>query len=407
MMNILIITDPYPPQLYSISLMMQQLAEELSEKGNEVTVATPWPRHNVAPEAKRMVYRESSVEKGVHVIRVKTLPLHNVNFLIRGISQLLLPHLFLAKIKKHCRNRFDLVIVYSPPLPFATLGQRIKKTLGGRYVLNIQDIFPQSAIDLGIMNNKLLIKFFERMENKAYRQADEITSHTITSRKFLIEKKNVPPHKIHYIPNWIDIQPYLNATKPQHFRRELGLNDRFIFLFAGVMGPSQGLDLIIKAANEVKSTKEICFLFLGDGMEKQSLMKLAADHSLENVIFHPFVSQERYSELAKEVDVGLICLSNLNKTPVVPGKLLGYMAASLPVVALLNEESDGHALIAESNCGYSLVSDATPEEVGKTLHRIFAEKDRLPQFGQNVYRYVSEHFSKGVCIENLVRLLTD
>ncbi len=136
-------------------------------------------------------------------------------------------------------------------------------------------------------------------------------------------------------------------------------------------------------------------------------MKLTENYSLRNVIFHDFISQEMYPELTKEVDVGLICLSNMNKTPVVPGKILGYMAASLPIVALLNKESDGHLMIKEAECGYSMVSDATPEKVKEMILKVFAEKDKLKQFGENGKRYVNKYFTKRVCIGNLVRLMTD
>lgn len=407
MKNILLITDPYPPQIYSISLMMQQLAEELALRGNNVTVATPWPANNLSTEAKQMDFSVFSKKNGVHVIRVKTLPLHNINFVIRGISQLLLVYLFWKKIKKYCKFKIDAVIVYSPPLPLAILGNKIKKRFGARYILNIQDIFPQSPIDLGVMKNKILIKYFEYMENRAYHYADKITSHTINSRKFLIENKNIPPDKIYYIPNWIDINPYLNIRRTNSFRRKLGLEDKFVILFGGVIGRPQGLDLIIKAANILKNENNICFLIVGEGMEKDRLKRIADEYSLGNIVFHTFISQEIYPELVKEADVGLVCLSNMNKTPVIPGKMWGYMAASIPVVAFLNKESDGHILIKEAECGYSIVSDASPKEVKELIIKIFNEKAKLKQYGENGHRYILKHFTKDVCMDNLIKLLAD
>lgn len=405
-MNILLITDPYPPQLYSISLMMQQLAEELTGGGNKVTVTTPWPRNNLTSEDKEIKYNEFSMEKGVNVIRVKTLPLHNISFIIRGISQLLMPFLFWNKIKKYCQFKIDVVLIYSPPLTLSILGNKIKTRFGARYILNIQDIFPQSPIDLGVMRNKILIRFFEYMEQKAYRNADIITSHTINSRKFLIEKKNVHPGKIHYIPNWIDINPYLSIRRTNSFRKKCRIEDKFVLLFAGVMGLPQGLDIIVKAANEVKKIlTDICFLIVGDGMEKSRLIRMVQEYSINNVIFHPFVSQEEYPELVKDADVGLVCLRSQNKTPVVPGKIWGYMAASIPIVAFLNKESDGHTVIKEANCGYSIVSDASVEEAKNFLIRIFDEKDKLKEYGENGHRYMLKNFTKDVCLNKLIDLI--
>lgn len=405
-MNIVILTDPYPPQLYSISLMMQQLAAELSSRGNNVTVITPWLKDNGIGKVSEFSYG-LSIENGVRVVRVKTLPLHKVNFLIRGVSQLLLPYLFWNNIRKYCSDIIDVVIVYSPPLPLALLGKRIKEKYGAKYILNIQDIFPQSAIDLSIMNNKILIKYFEYMESKVYKAADKITSHTISSRGFLINKKGVPSEKIHYIPNWIEVGPYMNSktSSSVFFRNKLLIEGKFIVLFAGVMGQSQGLELIIKAASKLKHISEICFLFLGDGMEKNELMKLADALKLENVIFHPFISQEDYSEILKEVDLGLISLSPKVKTPVIPGKILGYMLASIPILAIINRESDGHEMISEAVCGYTVVSDSSPEELAEMFIRCFNQRSKLVEMGANGHDYVTKNFTKDICVDKLIKLL--
>jgi len=136
-------------------------------------------------------------------------------------------------------------------------------------------------------------------------------------------------------------------------------------------------------------------------------MKMADEYSLKNIVFHAFVSQEIYPELVKEADVGLVCLSNMNKTPVIPGKILGYMAASIPVVAFLNKESDGHLLIKEAECGYSMVSDVSPEQVKDLIIKIFNEKDRLKQYGENGHRYVLKYFTKNVCMDKLIKLFSD
>mgnify|MGYP001612667639 FL=1 len=178
------------------------------------------------------------------------------------------------------------------------------------------------------------------------------------------------------------------------------IENKFIFLFAGVIGPSQGLDLIIKAAGKIKDVKDICFLIVGDGMEKKRLLKMAEEYSLENVIFKPFVSKDEYPELVKDADVGLVCLSSMNKTPVVPGKILGYMAASIPVVAFLNKESDGHQIIKDADCGYSEISDNVEKAV-ETIKKIYNERNRLKEYGENGFSYVKENFERNACINRL------
>lgn len=404
-MNIVLIADFYPPEIRSISLMMQELAEDLVSRGHSVTVVTCWPRYNLSADAKKIKFKDLSIENNVRVIRVKTPPHHNVNFIIRGISELISPLLFWMKIKKLIKQRIDAVIVYISPLPLALVGSKVKKKYGSRFLLNIQDIFPQNAINLGILKNEILVKFFEYIEKKAYRCADKITSHTESSRKFLIEKKQIQPDKISVVHNWVDINPYKNARKANLFREKYGLEDKFIFLFAGIIGQAQGLDLIVKVANELREMSEICFLFVGDGSEKEMLNKTVDLHGLKNIIFEDFVSIEEYPNLVKSADVGLVCLSSKNKTPVIPGKILGYMAASIPVVAILNRESDGHTLIKDAECGYTIVSDTSLEEAKNIIIRIYNEKDKLEQYGENGFKYVSQHFAKDACIDKLIKLL--
>jgi len=404
-MNIVLITDSYPPEIRSVSLMMKELAEDLVSKGHSVTVVTYWPRYNLSANSRTIEFKDLSIENSVRIIRVKTPPHHNVNFIIRGISELISPFLFWMKIKKHISQKIDAVIVYISPLPLALVGCKVKKKHGSRFLLNIQDIFPQNAIDLGILKNVFLIRLFEYIEKKAYQCADKITSHTESSRKFLVEKKHIPVDKISIVHNWVDTSPYINARKADLFRKKYRLEDKFIFLFAGIIGRAQGLDLIVKVANELGEMSGICFLFVGDGSEKQRLNKTVDLHGLKNIIFEDFVSIEEYPNLVKSADVGLVCLSSKNKTPVVPGKILGYMAASIPVVAFLNKESDGHALIKDAGCGYSIVSDASVDEVKKLIVKVYNERDQLKRYGENGRRYVLEHFTKSSCIDDLIKLI--
>jgi glycosyltransferase involved in cell wall biosynthesis len=140
-------------------------------------------------------------------------------------------------------------------------------------------------------------------------------------------------------------------------------------------------------------------------MEKDKLVKISKDKHLQNVIFHPFISQEDYSELLKEVDFGMISLSPKVKTPVIPGKILGYMAASIPIVAIINKESDGHKIIEDAKCGYSIISDASPNEIGELFLKCFNDREKLQIMGENGHKYVLSNFTKEICIDNLIGLM--
>ena len=399
-MNILLITSSYPPEIRSSSHLMQELAEGLRERGHAVTVVTVYPGHNLSGSGEQFHLGSIEMENGIEVVRIKTLSPHRVPYLIRGFSQLVLPYVFFYRIRNLIKRRMDVIIVYSPPLPLAIAGSKLKRFYNAKYMLNVQDLFPQNAIDLGILKNRLLIKLFKRIEAYAYRNADFITVHSENNKSFLATRNKVPQDRIKVIHNWIDIEPYSKAMRTGRFRKMFNIEDKFIFLFAGVIGPSQGLDLIIKAAEKIKDVKDICFLIVGDGMEKERLEKMADDLKLKNVIFKPFVSKDEYPELVKDADVGLACLSSMNRTPVVPGKILGYMAASVPVAAFLNKESDGHQIIRNAQCGYSEISDDVEKTV-ETVIKIYNEWSRLKEYGENGFSYVKENFERNACINRL------
>lgn len=399
-MRFFLLTNFYPPEVRSISTMMRELAEGLAERGHEVTVFTSWPKENVSPDAQLEHLTEDAQEGAVRVVRVKVPSSYFGNYVWRGLAQLVMPYFFWRAVRRLNYEKVDGVIVYTPHLPLTLVGERIKKKYGARYLLNVQDIFPQNAIDLGIMRNKLFIRFFEWLEARAYREADVLTTHTEGGRRFLVEKKYVPESKISVVPNWVNIAGFKNIKRTGIFRQRYGLENKFIFLFAGIFGPSQHLEFVIEIARHLKDVKDAVFLFVGDGTEKLRLQKLVADHQLDNVHFEPFVSPAEYPFLVKDVDVGILCLSMDNTTAVVPGKLWGFMASACPVVAFLQPESDGHRIIKEARCGYSLGSDNV-EKAARVVRQMFEERGRLDEYGRNGYDYVLTHFSTEACVEKL------
>lgn len=403
-MKILIVTDSYPPEIRSASHLMKELAEELRDRGHAVTILTCYPRYNLAETEKLPKVDEVTDENGVRVVRVHTPAHHRVNFFVRGFSQMVLPYLFWSKVKPLLKDGVDSVIVYSPPLTLWWVGLFAKKRFGAKFVLNVQDIFPQNAIDLGVLRNPLFVAFFEKIEKWAYDNADVVTVHSEGNREFLLRSGKITSDKLITLHNWIEVKKYEAPERDGPFRKQLGLKGKFVIFFGGVLGPSQGLDLVIDAAKRIRDHKDIAFLFVGDGTEKNKLVGLSSGYGLDNVIFHPFVSKEDYERLLKEMDVGLVCLSSRNRTPVVPGKLLSYMGAGVPVLALLNRESDGHHIIKEAECGFSAIS-VDPSAVAEIILRMYGEKDRLKSLGENGYRYATSRFSRKSCVDDLEKAL--
>ncbi len=396
MKRILIVTDSYPPEVRSAAQLMKDLAEGLTEHGHRVWVVTSSPRYNVASGTEGTLPCIAE-EKGVHIVRLKTLPHHRVNFIIRGVAQLILPHLFRYGVAKYIREPIDVVITHTPPLPLYTVGRKLKRVYGTLNILNVHDIFPQNAVDLGVMRNQLLVKWFERMERRAYRDADVLVVPSEQHKRFLEEKRNVPGEKIRVAEHWLDLTPFTAAKRTGAYREKYGLEDKLIFLFAGVLGPSQGLDMLMEAARELKRHPETHFLFVGEGTAKERLREVAETHNLDNISFEPFVPSEEYPELVKDCDVCLVTLTSKNTTPAVPAKLTGYMAAGRPVAAFVHRESAARDMVREADCGVTAPSDDKGAVIHalKTLYERRAEWDR---YGRNAETYARKHFAKEIAV---------
>nr|HPJ72862.1 glycosyltransferase family 4 protein [bacterium] len=185
-MRVLLITDSYPPEIRSASLLMAEMAEGFRDRGCEVCVLTSSPRYNLAqwPLAgrKRLFYRETA--DGIEVIRTHTLPIHNVGHLRRGLGQVFLPAIF--SLPTPAIRRPDATVVYSPPLTLGLAAWAVKVSRGTPFIFNVQDIFPQNAVDLGALRNPRIIAAFRAIERFVYRHADAVTVHSNANRNVLI-----------------------------------------------------------------------------------------------------------------------------------------------------------------------------------------------------------------------------
>ncbi len=411
-MKILLVTDSYPPEIRSASHLMLELAQELQHRDHQVTVITTWPEYNLDACEEKKTFNEIEVEGGITVIRVKTLPHHNVNYIVRGLAQLIMPLQFLLKLRKY-NIQSEAVVVYSPPLPLALVGSWLKRR-GVRNLLNVQDLFPQNAIDLGILRNPTQIRFFQALERYVYRTADIVTVHSEGNKKMLLGQNTDIASKLKILHNWVDIDHHAVESAindgTQHtrtqvdFRQKWHIKQKYIAVFAGVMGPSQYLELILDIADRMKNQTELLFLIVGDGKEKEKLTQLAKDKNLTNVQFEGFISRDVYPDLLNACNIGLVCLSPQNQTPVVPGKILGHMAAGLPVAAFLHTASDGHALIAEAHCGVS-ANSADLDACVAVLTDLISKADSFEKIGEAGRQYATENFSKQVCVSQLEAML--
>ncbi len=401
-MRILLVADTYPPEIGSGSKLMRELAETLVMRGHHITVLTVEPCYKLDADDATRSWPEYQVENGIAVVRAPTFALHHVGHIRRGIAILLAPLQMWRSLRRHQQDRFDAAFIYSPPVTLGLIGSLAKRE-GASFVLNVQDIFPQNAIDLGILRNPLLIAFFRWIERACYRRADIVTAHSRSNLKTLLSANPWLGEKMRILHNWVDVDSSKRPNR-MNFRQMFGLERKMVALFAGVIGPSQGVHYLVEAAARVVDLRDLVILIVGNGTEKARVESIAARRGLKNVVFKPFVSLEDYPDLLACSDIGLICLSPDVRTPVVPGKMLGYMAASLPIAAFVNAETDVHEIVAAARCGQSCISSDihAAEKIIRDLH---ADRDRRLSMGRSGREYARAHFSREVIVNEIEQLL--
>ena len=366
------------------------MGKALVERGHDITVVTGFPRYNIEEPAKYhgLRFADENVD-GIRVIRQRSPALPRCAPIARGVDQFLSAY---AMYRGGLRaGRHDGILVYSPPLPFGLAGRALAERWDVPVTLNVQDLFPQSAIDLGVLRNPILIRLLETLERRLYRSVDHVTVHSLGNKDHVV-RKGTPEERVSVMPNFIDTAFIRPDPGDGLLRREWGLEDKFIVSFGGVLGYSQDIDTILESACLLHEHEDIQFVIVGDGVEKARLGEKAAALGLNNVRFYPMLPRERYPLLLNASDVSLATLHRSVKTPVVPSKILSIMAAGVPVVAAMDLAGDAPKLIAEALCGYAL----PPGDASQLANVIIDLRDNpqcRSQLGRNGRQYAETHLS--------------
>ena len=409
-MRALLLTPAFPPEITGSGHLYYELAESLVANGHAVTVVSALPRQRLGDRKLedryrgRLLVRETMADASV--VRPATLPFPLTSPIMKGLDHFSIAFSYL--VAGLLTGPQDIVLAYSPPLTLGLTAFAISRWKRIPFVLNVQDIFPQYAIDAGLMSNPLLIALFRTLERFLYARSARITVHSEGNRTYLVSR-GVPANKVVAIPNWADTEYYRPGPRQNGFRVEHGFGDEFIVSYAGTMGWAQGLDVVIRAAELLRDDKRIRFLLVGDGPRKQELQTTVSELALRNVTFLPLQPREKYIPLIQASDICLISLNRRLSTPVVPGKLLDIMASGRVVVGNVPLSGDAPAIVAAARCGVCVESERA-DELAAAILRLCREPTLAAEMGMNGRRYVEEHFSRSVCTaayENLLTYLSD
>ncbi|MGB8013831.1 MAG: glycosyltransferase family 4 protein [Terriglobales bacterium] len=406
--KILYVSQYFPPEMGAPAARAAELSRHWARMGHEVTVLTGFPNHptGVVPEEwrprlRRLRYAE--IVDGVRVVRTWLWPLPNrkAHERIRNYASFCLS----AAITGLALPKPDVVIATSPQLLVALSGWWLAWWKRVPFVFEVRDLWPESLAAVGAGSEAtLLYRTLREIARFLYRQADRVVVVTPAFKDHLMRHCNVPAEKISIIQNGVEADLFRLDPEASEMRKQLKLEGRFLICYIGTMGNAHGLQTLIAAAEELQKTcPSAMFLLIGEGAEKENVVKLAAARGLNNIQFLGQQPRERIPVYVSAADLCLVMLrkSELFKT-VIPTKLLEYMACERPVIVAV----DGQArqIVEEAGAGVFV----EPED-SQALVRAIVDLEENPeqrrQMGASGRQYIVNKSSREKTARDYIAVL--
>jgi glycosyltransferase involved in cell wall biosynthesis len=392
--RIVIVVDRYAPEARSAAHLYEDLAKGLVQRGHEVTVVAKKPTENL-PDGSAIPGKE--VKDGVRVVRMRSYLGEPRSTLVKGLDQVLLA--FRVWIRLRFIESPDVVLVYSPPLPLAAACA----ASGHPLVVNLHDLYPRTAVELGRLSSPILIAMAERVEEFVYSRAHRFIVPAPDSVRYLTVEKRVPFDRVKLCYNWVDFK----ATLPGDglaFRREHGLEGKFVATYAGLVGIAQDLSAVVAAAKMARGEPDVVFLVIGEGSELEHWKSESA--GVMNLRFLPTLPREKYLDALRASDVCLLALSGKLRSPAIPGKLQNIMAVAKPVLAVVPADSAAACTVLEAGCGI-VTEPGNGDALLAALKRIRADKQSQVRWGEAGMKFARIHFSLDCAVSSFERTLRE
>ena len=388
-MKIILLIDDYLPSTKSAPMMIHDLGQAFLRRGDTVTIITP--SHHILSSSMTM-------EDGMEVIRFRSGKLKNIGFLRRAINELTLPFFLLLhwifdpKIRKP-----DLIISYSPTIFWGSAIAIIKKITHAKNFLILRDIFPQWAVDSGIIRKYSPITLFFRIyEIINYAAADKIAVQSPGCCQYF--QNSVFKKKIKVLYNWV--YPLKNYPPPNDFRQKYHWEDKVIFFYGGNIGLAQDMDNLMRLAHAMKEYPQARFLIIGKGDAEELIKRRMKEWELTNTLLLPAVSQQEYMQVLMQCDIGMITLHPNHRTQNIPGKLLGYLNLGKPILASVNSGNDLLTMIPEYHAGFASINpnDGLLQKNAIAL----LDKDSREKMKSGVHHLLKEKFDVNTAVDKII-----
>lgn len=373
-MNILFIS--YSLCHLSKSSMYSDLVNEFKNKGHNICP--------IAPSTNRKATKSClTLENGIEVLRVQTMDIYSRNLIKKGLANILLSYQYKKAFSHfwHAR-KFDAILVATPSVMFSSFVSYMKCRDNAVVYLMQKDIFPQNAVDLGIIKkNGILYHFFRYNEMKLLKKADYIGCTSPGNIDYMIKHNDfLKSEQCHLLYNSSNILSICDCNLENRIR--LNIENKFVVVFGGNMGKPQQLENVLYLAKKCEAYEDVVFLIIGKGTETSRIREQMIAWNICNIIFEDKLDRNEYFFVLSKCNVGLISLHKDFTVPNTPMKLNDYLNAGIPVLASIDRSNDLGMILEENRMGVFAYAD-NPDDLFEKFKKMYFNEELCREYSKN------------------------
>ncbi len=391
-MRVIYLCQHFPPETGAPQIRVYEVSKELISRGHQVEVLTAFPHHphGIIPEEYKGKFYMYEDWDGIPVHRSWIYPSPKGSFWKRLASYFSFTFSAFYSLMK--AKPTDVIICNSPPLFLGITGYLGAKMKRAKFVFNVADIWPESAVELGILKNKSFIRLAEWLERFLYKKSWKIATATEGIKEYMI-RKGKDAADVFLLPNGVNTETFKPITKDESLLSEIGIQGKKVFMYAGALGYAQGLDSVLEAALLLKDKQpDAHFLFVGDGQEREKLVQMKEDLGLDNVTFYGSVPVSEMPRMFSIADFSVVSLRNIELFKGArPSKIFPAISSGVPVLYCGDGESA--AILEEYNCG-KIAPPENPEGIANTISELMnIADDEYQAMSENGRKLAIEQYS--------------
>ncbi len=349
-MNVCFFNRSYWPDQAATGQLLTELAQDLvAEYGCNVSVVAGRALHARERSSSAFWPVTREMHEGVRILRANGTRFGARKFIGRAANYL--TYFGSALAASRLLGPQDIVVSLTDPPILGLAALSAARRAGARFVFLCEDIFPEVASLLEDFHNETVNRTLDRINRRLIREADAIVALGDRMKRRLVEEKGARAERVHVIHNWADCAAITPGPKDNAFARSHGFEDKFVLMHSGNVGLSQNLDLLIDAADRLRSRERLVIAIVGDGARRGALQAMASARGLTNVRFLPYQPKELLHESFAAADAFVVSLKPGLEGYIVPSKLYGILAAGRPFVAAVDPSCEAATIATEHACG--------------------------------------------------------